>query len=55
MPQLDPAPWLAIFTYTWFVLTTIVPPKVLAHTFPAEPTVRSAEATKTEPWSWLSP
>nr|YP_009034444.1 ATP synthase F0 subunit 8 [Parupeneus multifasciatus]WGO62577.1 ATP synthase F0 subunit 8 [Parupeneus multifasciatus]BAO84775.1 ATPase subunit 8 [Parupeneus multifasciatus] len=55
MPQLDPAPWFTILVYSWFILLTIAPPKVLAHTFPAEPTARSAEAPKTNPWDWTCP
>nr|YP_010956501.1 ATP synthase F0 subunit 8 [Ogcocephalus parvus]WMY89594.1 ATP synthase F0 subunit 8 [Ogcocephalus parvus] len=52
MPQLAPAPWLAILLFTWLVFLTILPPKVLAHTMPNEPTPQSTKKTKTEPWSW---
>nr|YP_010947477.1 ATP synthase F0 subunit 8 [Parupeneus biaculeatus]WGO62590.1 ATP synthase F0 subunit 8 [Parupeneus biaculeatus] len=55
MPQLDPAPWLAIFVYSWFILLTIMPPKVLAHTYPAAPTIPSPETLETEAWNWLCP
>nr|WNH21690.1 ATP synthase F0 subunit 8 [Starksia lepicoelia] len=52
MPQLNPAPWFAILVFTWLVFTTIIPPKVLAHTFPHEPTTITAEEIKTESWNW---
>nr|YP_010390218.1 ATP synthase F0 subunit 8 [Upeneus japonicus]UPV69474.1 ATP synthase F0 subunit 8 [Upeneus japonicus]BAO84658.1 ATPase subunit 8 [Upeneus japonicus] len=55
MPQLDPAPWFNIFALSWAILLTIMPPKVLAHTFPGEPTAQSAEAPKTTPWNWSCP
>ncbi|YP_004733910.1 ATP8 gene product (mitochondrion) [Siniperca chuatsi] len=52
MPQLNPAPWFAILVFTWLIFLTVIPPKVLAHTFPNEPTLQSAETPKTEPWNW---
>nr|YP_010406846.1 ATP synthase F0 subunit 8 [Parupeneus pleurostigma]URF19478.1 ATP synthase F0 subunit 8 [Parupeneus pleurostigma] len=55
MPQLDPAPWLLILLYTWSILLVVVPPKVLAHTFPASPAAQEVQALKTEPWHWSCP
>uniref|UniRef100_UPI0030FEDE3D ATP synthase F0 subunit 8 n=1 Tax=Prionotus nudigula TaxID=1421438 RepID=UPI0030FEDE3D len=52
MPQLNPAPWLAILAFTWLVFLTILPLKVLAHKFPNEPTLSSTQIPKPEPWSW---
>nr|YP_009990520.1 ATP synthase F0 subunit 8 [Centrolabrus exoletus]QNM99770.1 ATP synthase F0 subunit 8 [Centrolabrus exoletus] len=52
MPQLNPAPWLAILLFSWLIFLTFLPQKVLAHTFPNEPTSQSAESPKTEPWNW---
>nr|QNK04295.1 ATP synthase F0 subunit 8 [Labrus mixtus] len=52
MPQLNPAPWLAIFMFSWLIFLAFLPPKVLAHTYPNEPTSQSAEKPKTEPWNW---
>nr|YP_003126983.1 ATP synthase F0 subunit 8 [Rhynchopelates oxyrhynchus]ARJ37245.1 ATP synthase subunit 8 [Terapon jarbua]BAH97874.1 ATPase subunit 8 [Rhynchopelates oxyrhynchus]BBU26012.1 ATPase subunit 8 [Rhynchopelates oxyrhynchus] len=52
MPQLNPAPWFAILVFSWLVLLVVIPPKVVAHTFPKEPTLQSAEKPKTEPWNW---
>nr|AAP75465.1 ATP synthase 8 [Pomacentrus vaiuli]QUJ18500.1 ATP synthase protein 8 [Pomacentrus vaiuli] len=52
MPQLNPAPWFAILVFSWLVFLTVIPPKVLAHTTPNDPTHQSAEKPKTEPWTW---
>nr|AAX77268.1 ATPase 8 [Cottus cf. cognatus UAIC 11746.01] len=52
MPQLNPTPWFAILVFSWLVFLVIIPPKVMAHTFPNEPTLQSAEKPKTEPWTW---
>nr|YP_008144925.1 ATP synthase F0 subunit 8 [Psenes pellucidus]AGO20420.1 ATPase subunit 8 [Psenes pellucidus]WMI34862.1 ATP synthase F0 subunit 8 [Psenes pellucidus] len=52
MPQLNPAPWLAILVFSWLVFLIIIIPKVMAHTYPNEPTPQSAEKTKGEPWNW---
>nr|WNH19830.1 ATP synthase F0 subunit 8 [Stomias danae] len=51
MPQLNPAPWFAILVFTWLVFLIVIPPKVLAHTYPHEPSLNT-EKTKTEPWNW---
>uniref|UniRef100_UPI0030FE4D2A ATP synthase F0 subunit 8 n=1 Tax=Mullus argentinae TaxID=749194 RepID=UPI0030FE4D2A len=55
MPQLNPNPWLPVFVLTWMVLLTIVPPKVLLHTFPNDLTAQSAETPKTDSWDWSCP
>nr|AAP75351.1 ATP synthase 8 [Dischistodus melanotus]QUJ18407.1 ATP synthase protein 8 [Dischistodus melanotus] len=52
MPQLDPAPWFTIFVFSWLVFLTFIPPKILAHTTPNEPTVQSTEKPKTGSWVW---
>nr|AWD84293.1 ATP synthase F0 subunit 8 [Gerres filamentosus] len=52
MPQLNPAPWLAIFVFTWAAFLTILPPKVMAHRFPNEPTLHSTESPTMEVWNW---
>nr|NP_073655.1 ATP synthase F0 subunit 8 [Diplophos taenia]BAB20724.1 ATPase subunit 8 [Diplophos sp. MM-1999] len=51
MPQLNPSPWFAILLFSWLVFLIILPPKIIAHTFPGEPAL-STEKTKTEPWNW---
>nr|NP_443454.1 ATP synthase F0 subunit 8 [Stephanolepis cirrhifer]YP_010948250.1 ATP synthase F0 subunit 8 [Stephanolepis hispida]WMI35343.1 ATP synthase F0 subunit 8 [Stephanolepis hispida]WMI35447.1 ATP synthase F0 subunit 8 [Stephanolepis hispida]BAB70460.1 ATPase subunit 8 [Stephanolepis cirrhifer] len=53
MPQLDPAPWLMILVLSWSILLTVIPPKVLSHTFPNTPNAQSAEKLETNPWTWL--
>nr|YP_010015109.1 ATP synthase F0 subunit 8 [Ostorhinchus novemfasciatus]QOI14152.1 ATP synthase F0 subunit 8 [Ostorhinchus novemfasciatus] len=52
MPQLNPAPWLMILVFSWLIFITIIPPKVIAHHFPNEPTSRTAQMPKTNPWNW---
>nr|YP_010960643.1 ATP synthase F0 subunit 8 [Ophidion muraenolepis]WNH38085.1 ATP synthase F0 subunit 8 [Ophidion muraenolepis] len=49
MPQLNPHPWFLIMLCTWVVLLVIIPPKVLAHTYPGEPTTKSTKALKSQP------
>nr|NP_740066.1 ATP synthase F0 subunit 8 [Caranx melampygus]YP_009234291.1 ATP synthase F0 subunit 8 [Caranx tille]YP_010172991.1 ATP synthase F0 subunit 8 [Caranx crysos]WNH17165.1 ATP synthase F0 subunit 8 [Caranx sexfasciatus]WNH19479.1 ATP synthase F0 subunit 8 [Caranx caballus]AHA41592.1 ATP synthase F0 subunit 8 [Caranx melampygus]AMB65159.1 ATP synthase F0 subunit 8 [Caranx tille]QSH90817.1 ATP synthase F0 subunit 8 [Caranx crysos] len=52
MPQLNPAPWFAILTFSWLIFLTVLPSKVMSHTYPNEPTPQSTEKPKTEAWSW---
>nr|YP_009178220.1 ATP synthase F0 subunit 8 [Ecsenius bicolor]AJW75524.1 ATP synthase F0 subunit 8 [Ecsenius bicolor] len=52
MPQLNPAPWFMILVVTWAVFLTIIPPKVLAHSFPNDPSPVAAEKPKTKSWNW---
>nr|AAP75385.1 ATP synthase 8 [Neopomacentrus sindensis]AAP75387.1 ATP synthase 8 [Neopomacentrus sindensis] len=52
MPQLNPAPWFTILVFSWFVFLTVVPLKVVAHTFPNEPMLPGAELMLTEAWAW---
>nr|AOS51722.1 ATP synthase F0 subunit 8 [Atrosalarias holomelas] len=52
MPQLNPAPWFMILFFSWLVFLIIIPPKILAHKFPNEPSLTSAEKAKTKSWTW---
>nr|YP_007026203.1 ATP synthase F0 subunit 8 [Neosalanx taihuensis]YP_009121437.1 ATP synthase F0 subunit 8 [Neosalanx tangkahkeii]AFU89132.1 ATP synthase F0 subunit 8 [Neosalanx taihuensis]AJF41796.1 ATP synthase F0 subunit 8 [Neosalanx tangkahkeii]AZM32458.1 ATP synthase F0 subunit 8 [Neosalanx taihuensis] len=52
MPQLNPAPWFAILMFSWLVFLTVIPPKILGHIFPNEPTIQSAKKANPEPWNW---
>nr|AOS51590.1 ATP synthase F0 subunit 8 [Alticus simplicirrus] len=52
MPQLNPAPWFMILALSWLVFLIIIPPKVLAHTFPNEPSPSAAEKSETKSWNW---
>nr|BBG74530.1 ATPase subunits 8 [Eumecichthys fiski] len=52
MPQLNPSPWFLILAFSWIVFLTILPPKILAHTTPNEPSTKTVDNTKTTPWSW---
>nr|AAP75245.1 ATP synthase 8 [Chromis multilineata]AGR91770.1 ATP synthetase subunit 8 [Chromis multilineata]AGR91772.1 ATP synthetase subunit 8 [Chromis multilineata]AGR91774.1 ATP synthetase subunit 8 [Chromis multilineata]AGR91776.1 ATP synthetase subunit 8 [Chromis multilineata] len=52
MPQLNPAPWFLIMVFSWLIFLTILPPKILAHLSPNEPTLQSTEKPQTESWNW---
>nr|YP_010957138.1 ATP synthase F0 subunit 8 [Citharichthys stigmaeus]WMY90426.1 ATP synthase F0 subunit 8 [Citharichthys stigmaeus] len=52
MPQLNPAPWFAVLAFSWLVLLTIVPTKVMAHIYPNEPTPQDVEKTASQIWTW---
>nr|YP_003457009.1 ATP synthase F0 subunit 8 [Neoceratias spinifer]BAI77096.1 ATPase subunit 8 [Neoceratias spinifer] len=52
MPQLNPAPWFTILVFSWLVFLAVLPPKVLAHTFPNDPAREVAQAPQALPWSW---
>nr|QHI42863.1 ATP synthase F0 subunit 8 [Solea solea] len=52
MPQLNPAPWFLILVFSWLVFLTILPPKILNHTFPNEPTPASSKKPLTNSWNW---
>nr|WNH37476.1 ATP synthase F0 subunit 8 [Synodus saurus] len=52
MPQLNPAPWFSILLFSWLIFLTVIPPKVIGHTFPNEPLTRTADAMKPSPWTW---
>nr|NP_203705.1 ATP synthase F0 subunit 8 [Osteoglossum bicirrhosum]BAB64381.1 ATPase subunits 8 [Osteoglossum bicirrhosum] len=52
MPQLNPAPWLLIFLFSWLVLLTMIPPKILKHHFTNEPTSQTTEKQPLAPWNW---
>nr|AZB87513.1 ATP synthase F0 subunit 8 [Sternopygus dariensis]QGZ07970.1 ATP synthase F0 subunit 8 [Sternopygus dariensis] len=52
MPQLNPTPWFAILVFSWLIFLTILPQKMLKHTFTNEPTALNAEKPKTESWNW---
>nr|AAP75403.1 ATP synthase 8 [Pomacentrus australis]AAP75405.1 ATP synthase 8 [Pomacentrus australis] len=52
MPQLNPAPWFAILVFSWLIFLTVIPPKILAHTFPNDPTHQSAEKPEADTWAW---
>nr|BAK42580.1 ATPase subunit 8 [Trichomycterus areolatus] len=52
MPQLNPAPWFAILVFSWLVFLTVIPNKVLNHTFPNELATIDAQNLKTTTWNW---
>nr|BBM35074.1 ATPase subunit 8 [Paraliparis sp. NSMT P92399] len=52
MPQLNPTPWFAVLIFSWLIFLIILPPKVIAHTFPNEPTLQNAKKPQTNSWIW---
>nr|AGV00995.1 ATPase subunit 8 [Pangasius pangasius]AGV01019.1 ATPase subunit 8 [Pangasius pangasius] len=52
MPQLNPAPWFAILVFSWLIFLTVIPRKVLNHTFTNEIAVLSTEKLKSDTWNW---
>nr|YP_010892909.1 ATP synthase F0 subunit 8 [Tandanus tandanus]WJQ22743.1 ATP synthase F0 subunit 8 [Tandanus tandanus] len=52
MPQLNPAPWLAILLFSWFVFLTVIPSKVLKHSFTNEITALSTKTPTLHTWNW---
>nr|AFY11253.1 ATPase subunit 8 [Centromochlus existimatus] len=52
MPQLNPAPWFAILVFSWLVFLTVIPQKVLNHSFTNEITTMSTKAPKSNNWNW---
>nr|YP_010956540.1 ATP synthase F0 subunit 8 [Equetus lanceolatus]WMY89633.1 ATP synthase F0 subunit 8 [Equetus lanceolatus] len=52
MPQLNPSPWLTIMIFSWLTFLIILPPKIMAHTFPNEAAPQSTEKSSTTAWNW---
>lgn len=55
MPQLNPSPWFLILIFTWLVFLIIIPPKIIAHSFPNEASPQAANKAKKDSWTWLWP
>nr|YP_010940070.1 ATP synthase F0 subunit 8 [Porochilus rendahli]WLN31573.1 ATP synthase F0 subunit 8 [Porochilus rendahli] len=52
MPQLNPSPWLAILLFSWLIFLTIIPNKVLKHTFNNESTALNIKKLTPHTWNW---
>nr|YP_009332464.1 ATP synthase F0 subunit 8 [Kryptolebias hermaphroditus]API83171.1 ATP synthase F0 subunit 8 [Kryptolebias hermaphroditus] len=52
MPQLNPAPWFLILVFSWLVFLALMPPKILIHQFPYEPSTLTAHKPKANSWTW---
>nr|YP_009477664.1 ATPase subunit 8 [Bagre panamensis]ABO38970.1 ATPase subunit 8 [Bagre panamensis]ABO38972.1 ATPase subunit 8 [Bagre pinnimaculatus]AVM85800.1 ATPase subunit 8 [Bagre panamensis] len=52
MPQLNPAPWLAILVFSWLIFLTVIPPKIMSHTFTNDITTLNTESLKSDTWNW---
>nr|QOW38111.1 ATP synthase F0 subunit 8 [Prionobrama filigera] len=53
MPQLNPLPWFGILMMTWLIFLTVIPMKVMKHTFNNKPLTDSTEKPKAKPLNWL--
>nr|AFC88381.1 ATP synthase F0 subunit 8 [Symphurus plagiusa] len=54
MPQLNPAPWLLIFLFSWLVLLVFIPPKILKHYNTKPPSPKTSQKTENPFWPWPS-
>nr|YP_008815326.1 ATP synthase F0 subunit 8 [Prionace glauca]AGW45859.1 ATP synthase F0 subunit 8 [Prionace glauca]QTJ25364.1 ATP synthase F0 subunit 8 [Prionace glauca]WNH19765.1 ATP synthase F0 subunit 8 [Prionace glauca] len=52
MPQLNPSPWFLILLFSWIIFLTILPNKITNHLFNSNPTLKSTEKPKPNPWNW---
>nr|YP_010997021.1 ATP synthase F0 subunit 8 [Prietella phreatophila]UGN11507.1 ATP synthase F0 subunit 8 [Prietella phreatophila] len=52
MPQLNPAPWFMILMFSWLIFLTVIPNKVLNHTFTNEIMTQNAKKFKPNTWNW---
>nr|YP_002907495.1 ATP synthase F0 subunit 8 [Xenomystus nigri]BAH58978.1 ATPase subunits 8 [Xenomystus nigri]BAJ54263.1 ATPase subunits 8 [Xenomystus nigri] len=52
MPQLNPAPWLLILLFSWFVLLVMIPPKIMSHHLTDEPTHQTTKKHDSTNWTW---
>nr|BAK42022.1 ATPase subunit 8 [Carnegiella strigata] len=52
MPQLNPAPWLTILIFSWLIFITIIPSKILKHTFSNNPSSTKTEKPTITSWNW---
>nr|QUJ18207.1 ATP synthase protein 8 [Acyrtops beryllinus] len=52
MPQLNPAPWFLILTFSWIIILTIVTPKIVTHITPNKPSIHESQQPKTNSWTW---
>nr|YP_010960331.1 ATP synthase F0 subunit 8 [Trinectes inscriptus]WNH37695.1 ATP synthase F0 subunit 8 [Trinectes inscriptus] len=52
MPQLNPSPWLMLFLMTWLIFLSLLPMKIMNHTFPNLPNPKPAQNQKTTPFNW---
>nr|YP_009685690.1 ATP synthase F0 subunit 8 [Epiplatys guineensis]QDU24376.1 ATP synthase F0 subunit 8 [Epiplatys guineensis] len=52
MPQLNPEPWFLILVFSWAIFLTLIPPKIVAHYVPNEPSSQSTSWKKMGLWNW---
>nr|YP_913267.1 ATP synthase F0 subunit 8 [Cyprinella lutrensis]ABC72178.1 ATPase subunit 8 [Cyprinella lutrensis]WIW76401.1 ATP synthase F0 subunit 8 [Cyprinella lutrensis]BAF41328.1 ATPase subunit 8 [Cyprinella lutrensis] len=51
MPQLNPSPWFEILVFSWLIIITFIPTKVLDFLTPNKP-APSEMKHKSNPWNW---
>nr|YP_008758424.1 ATP synthase F0 subunit 8 [Chlamydoselachus anguineus]ANN44609.1 ATP synthase F0 subunit 8 [Chlamydoselachus anguineus]BAO02704.1 ATP synthase F0 subunit 8 [Chlamydoselachus anguineus] len=52
MPQLNLHPWFIILLFSWMIFLMILPKKVMKYLFNNNPSFKTAEKSKPEPWNW---
>nr|YP_002907482.1 ATP synthase F0 subunit 8 [Papyrocranus congoensis]BAH58965.1 ATPase subunits 8 [Papyrocranus congoensis] len=52
MPQLNPAPWLLILLFSWFVFLMIALPKITKHDLIGEPAPKTIKTHDSTKWFW---
>nr|UMB50732.1 ATP synthase F0 subunit 8 [Schilbe cf. yangambianus FDBS-2022] len=52
MPQLSPSPWFAILMFSWLIFLTVLPTKVMNHTFTNEIMALNPGNLKSGTWNW---
>nr|AMD83782.1 ATPase subunit 8 [Hemipsilichthys nimius] len=52
MPQLNPTPWLTILVYSWLIFITVIPHKILNHTFTNELNPINPKKLESTTWNW---
>nr|BAO84671.1 ATPase subunit 8 [Foetorepus altivelis] len=52
MPQLDPAPWFLIMTFSWTIFLGFMPFKIMSHAFPNKPDSSAKEVSTKNSWTW---
>nr|WNH23783.1 ATP synthase F0 subunit 8 [Callechelys marmorata] len=52
MPQLNPTPWFMILVFSWVVFLTIIPTKIMGHTFNNDPNPQATKKPQLNSWTW---
>nr|CAI38775.1 ATPase subunit 8 [Ascaphus truei] len=52
MPQLNPKPWFAILIFSWLILLTLIPTKIINHMTSNETSIEKTKKMKPQSWFW---